>query len=98
MPYMILMHDKPDQGQRRADTRAAHLDYLDANKAKLLAAGALLDDDGAVASGSMYIVDTDDRKEAERFAADDPFHKAGIFSRVTVMRWRKSFFNGQRLV
>ncbi len=98
MPYMILMQDKPEQGKQRAETRNAHLDYLDANKSRLLAAGAVLDDAGAIASGSMYIVDTDDRKEAERFAADDPFHKAGIFAKVTVMRWRKSFFNGQRLV
>ncbi len=46
MPYMILMTDRPDQGALRAKTRAAHLDYLEANSGLLLAAGALIEDDG----------------------------------------------------
>jgi uncharacterized protein YciI len=98
MPYVILMTDKPDQGKLRADTRAVHLDYLDANKHKLLAAGALTEDDGSGGSGSLYIVDTEDRAEAQRFLEGDPFHKVGLFGAVTITRWRKAFFNGSRLV
>ena len=43
-------------------------------------------------------MDTDDRKEAKRFIADDPFTKAGLFEKVTITRWRKAFFNKERLV
>ncbi len=56
-----------------------HIEYLTANKHLLLAAGALIEDDGSGGSGGLLIVDTDDRKEAERFIAEDPFSKAGLF-------------------
>ena len=98
MPYAILTTDKPGGAELRAKTRAAHLEYLTANMEKLLAAGALIDDDGAGGHGGILIVDTDDRKEAEAFIAGDPFAKAGLFEKVTVARWRKAYFNKQKLV
>ena len=98
MPYAIQTRDKAGSSKVRADNRAAHIDYLTANKHKLLAAGALIDDDGTGGSGGILIVDTDERKEAERFAAEDPFTKAGLFEKVTITRWRKAFFNKERLI
>jgi hypothetical protein len=98
MPYAIQTVDKPDSAQLRAATRAAHLEYLTARKHLLLAAGAVIDDDGTGGHGGILIVDTDDRAEAERFIAEDPFTKAGLFQSVTVVRWRKAFFNKERLV
>jgi uncharacterized protein YciI len=96
MPYAIITRDKPDSAQVRAQARRAHLEYLTANKHRLLAAGALIEDDGTGGNGGILIVDTDDRAEAERFIRDDPFTKAGLFERVTVTRWRKAFFNKER--
>jgi uncharacterized protein len=98
MPFAILTVDKPDQLHLRAAKRDEHLAYLTTHKHKLLAAGALIEDDGTGGRGGILIVDTDDRKEAERFAAEDPFTKAGLFEKVTVTRWRKAFFNGERLI
>jgi uncharacterized protein YciI len=98
VPYAILTTDKPDSAELRARTRAVHLEYLTANTHKLLAAGAIIDDDGTGGHGGILIVDTDERKEAEAFIAGDPFTKAGLFEKVTVTRWRKAFFNKQKLV
>ncbi len=98
MPYAIFLTDKPNQGDLRAKTRAVHLDYLGANKHKLLAAGALIEDDGSGGSGSLYIVDTEERKQAEAFLAGDPFQQVGLFGEVTITRWRKAFYNGERLI
>ena len=98
MPYVIQTVDKPNSSQVRSATRAAHLEYLTARKDKLLAAGALIDDDGSGGHGGVLIIDTDDRAEAERFIAEDPFSKAGLFQKVTVSRWRKAFFDKQRLI
>ncbi len=98
MPYLIQLIDKADSASLRAATRDVHLAYLDANKHQLLAAGALIEDDGSGGSGSIYIVDTDSRAEAERFLAGDPFHQVGLFGKVTITRWRKAFFNQQRFV
>ena len=98
MPYAIHTQDKAGAAKLRADTRAEHLEYLTANKHLLLAAGALIDDDGTGGNGGILIVDTDDRKEAERFIANDPFTKVGLFEKVTITRWRKAFFDKKRLV
>jgi uncharacterized protein YciI len=98
MPYAIQTVDKPGTAEMRATTRASHLEYLTRHKDKLLAAGALIDDDGTGGYGGILIVDTDDRAEAERFIAEDPFTKAGLFQKVTVTRWRKAFFNKERLI
>ena len=98
MPFAILTVDKPDHLHLRTSAREEHLAYLTANKHKLLAAGALIEDDGTGGRGGILIVDTESREEAERFAAEDPFTKAGLFEKVTVARWRKAFFNGERLV
>ena len=67
MPYVILTRDRADAGDLRAQVRDEHLAYLDANVDKLLAAGAMIDDDGTGGHGGVIIVDTDDRDEAEAF-------------------------------
>jgi hypothetical protein len=98
MPYAIQTQDKPGSEQVRTANRPAHLEYLTARKEMVLAGGALISDDASAASGGIIIIDTDDRKVAERFAAEDPFTKAGLFEKVTITRWRKAFFNKERLI
>lgn len=98
MPYVIITEDKPGKLALRNEVRAVHVDYLTANQHRLLAAGAQIEDDGTGGSGGVIIVDTDDRKEAEALIAEDPFTKAGLFADIKVRRWRKAFFNFERLV
>lgn len=98
MPYAIQTTDRRDAGDLRARTRDAHIKYLDAHTHKLLAAGALIADDGTGGQGGIYLLDTDDRKEAEAFIASDPFTQAGLFEKVTVTRWRKAYFDKRRLI
>jgi len=97
MPFVIDATDKPDSAALRRDVRPKHLDFLDANAPRLLAAGAKLRDDGETAWGSLYVVDTDDRSVAEEFIRNDPFSKAGLFGKVEITRWRKAFFNFARV-
>ncbi len=98
MPYAIITTDKPNSAELRAKMRDTHVQYLTANMEKLLAAGALTADDGTGGHGGILIVDTDERKEAEAFIANDPFTKAGLFEKVAVSRWRKAYFNKQKLI
>ncbi len=97
MAYAIITEDRPDGGALRREKRAEHLDYLDAHKHLLLAAGARFADDGETPIGSLLLVDTDDRAEAEAFAEGDPFKRAGLFASVTIVPWRKVFFDKQRV-
>jgi uncharacterized protein YciI len=98
MPYAIITIDKPNSLALRNEHRATHLEYLTEHKDRLLAAGAKIDDEGNGGYGGVIIVDTDDRDEAEIFIQNDPFTKAGLFSSIDVVRWRKAFFNFERLV
>ncbi len=98
MPFAIITVDKPNSLALRNQTRAEHLAYLDANKGKLLAAGAKIDDEGEGGYGGVILVDTEDRAEAEAFIQNDPFTKAGLFSGIEVVRWRKAFFNFENML
>jgi hypothetical protein len=98
MPYAIQTTDKPDSGALRTKVRDEHIKYLDANQHRLLAAGAVINDDGTGGHGGILIVDTEVRKEAEDFIAGDPFTRAGLFQKVTVTRWRKAYYNKQKLI
>ncbi|MCD0502146.1 YciI family protein [Bordetella petrii] len=98
MPYIIETFDKPDHQAVRQQHRAAHLEYLEANKHLLLACGAKLHDDGQDAGGGLYVVDLDTREAAEAFIAADPFSQADLFQRVAITRWRKAYVGGQCLL
>jgi len=97
MPYAIIAQDRPDGAEIRRDRRPEHLDYLDANKHLLLAAGAQFADDGTTPVGSILLIDVDDRAAAEQFAANDPFSQAGLFESVKIVPWRKVFFDKERV-
>lgn len=94
MPYIIETFDKPDHQAMRRALRAEHLAFLARNAGRLLACGAKLDDDGGDRGGGLYIVDTDERAEAEALIAADPCAEAGLFERVLVTRWRKAYLGG----
>lgn len=98
MPYMVIADDKPDSAADRARVRNAHVAYLEANLDKLIAAGAKIADDGVTAIGSVYLIDTDSREEAERFVAGDPFMREGVFSGFVATRWRKAILDGRSFI
>ncbi|MEX2298804.1 MAG: YciI family protein [Dongiaceae bacterium] len=90
MQFMIYCLDKPGHAHVRADNRAAHLDYLKSGWiSKVIVAGPLLTEDGNTMIGSLLTMELVDRAEAERFCADDPYNKAGLFASVTVRPWKK---------
>jgi uncharacterized protein YciI len=93
VPYLIETYDKPNHAHVRARVRVRHLAFLEANKERLLACGAKLDDAGELASGGIYILDVEDRGTAEQFISEDPFTQADLFERVVIARWRKAYFD-----
>ncbi len=95
MPYLIDTFDREHTQALRQALRDEHLDFLEANKALLLACGAKLDDDGITGSGSVYIVDVETRQAAEEFINKDPFTKGGLFENIVITRWRKAYLDGQ---
>lgn len=88
MLYVVHCVDKKNYLEVRMENRPAHVEYLKSFGVKLNAAGPTLDDEGNM-NGSVVILDMECREEAEKFAANDPYAKAGLFDSVTISTWKK---------
>lgn len=87
MLIALIARDKPDHLQTRVDNRAAHLAYIE-ETGVVAQAGPLLDQNGEMA-GSLVILDVEDMKAGEAWAAADPYNKAGLFEAVELITWKK---------
>lgn len=87
MPHFALIcRDKPDQLDVRKATREEHLAFLNDYK-DLFIAGPMLENGNPV--GSIVVIEADDLASAQAWAAQDPYAKAGLFSSVEVVEWKK---------
>lgn len=91
MHFVIHCKDKAGNAQVRLDNRPAHVDYLKASADKIVAAGPLLTADGQGMIGSTLILEFANRAEADAWAANDPYAKAGLFESVEITPWKKVF-------
>tara|TARA_B100000029_G_scaffold141397_1_gene136574 strand:+ start:811 stop:1107 length:297 start_codon:yes stop_codon:yes gene_type:complete len=87
MLFVIICTDNPDRGDLRADNREIHLDYLESKGDQLRLGGRTTTSDGESATGSILVVDVESLAEAEAFANNDPFAKAGMFKSVEIRPW-----------
>ena len=93
MLYIMVNEDRTDGQAIRDATREAHLAYLERNKNIVVLAGGTLAEDGRTRTGSVFIVNVTSREAAEKFSADEPFRKAGLFQSVKITRMRRGQWN-----
>jgi uncharacterized protein YciI len=93
MLYLIYGVDGPESGRIRGATRDAHFAYLERHSDILVLGGATLAEDGFTRTGSVLIINVANRAEADAFARDEPFRKAGLFAQHTVTRMRRGQWN-----
>ncbi|SFN43926.1 hypothetical protein SAMN04487859_102212 [Roseovarius lutimaris] len=87
MLIALIARDKPGALQTRLDNRDTHIAYLKSTGV-VSQAGPLLDDDGGMI-GSLVILDVEDMQAARDWAENDPYAKAGLFSGVELIPWKK---------
>ena len=87
MLIALIARDKPGAIETRLANRAAHLDYV-TQTGVVRQAGPLLDKDEQMI-GSLLILEVDDMEAAQRWAAGDPYSKAGLFHDVELIAWKK---------
>lgn len=85
--YLVLCTYGPDALSVRDAAMDDHLSYLRENRDRLRFAGPLLDPDGLTASGSLAIVDTDIRAQAEDYIVNEAFYRAGMFDGLEIIRF-----------
>lgn len=87
MLVVLTCLDKAEHLETRMANREAHLAYAKASAA-LVSGGPFLDGDGKM-YGSMVVLDVESLAEAEAWAANDPYAKAGLFQSVEIRQWKK---------
>ncbi len=87
MLVALIAKDKPDALQTRLDNRSAHLEYIETTGV-VAQAGPLLGD-GDQMIGSLIILDVGNLAQAESWADNDPYAKAGLFESVELIQWKK---------
>lgn len=97
MYYLILCDDKPGCESIRDELRPVRIKWLDRNVDKLIAAGGKVDHENRHVTGGLMIVEAESQAAAEQFATEDPFEAAGLYRHLEVVRWRKVFFDRQRI-
>ena len=90
MYFVISCVDKLGQPELRQDNRSDHLVYLESHAEQIVAAGPTLGDDDAP-NGSVLVMEFDDRAQAQAFADNDPYAKAGVFESVSIKPWKKVY-------
>jgi len=89
MQFMAYCLDKSGALEIRMANRPKHVEYLTSYNDKLLFAGPLLDGEAMI--GSLLVLELADRAEMDKFLANDPYAKAGLFQSVFVHGVRKAF-------
>lgn len=85
MHYLLFYEVVPDYAERRSPHRAAHLQYAEEAVARgeLILGGALADP----IDGAVLLFRGDSPDVPERFAAADPYVRAGLVTRWRVRPW-----------
>ncbi|MGB1425910.1 MAG: YciI family protein [Paracoccaceae bacterium] len=87
MLVALIAHDKANHLDVRTQNRAAHLEYIKGS-GKVAQAGPFLDEDGEMI-GSLIVLEVDSFPDAQNWAQNDPYAKAGLFESVRLIRWNK---------
>jgi uncharacterized protein len=89
MLFVLTGFDRPGDGaQIRRQNRAAHLQFVVENEDKFRYGGALLDDGGKMI-GSLMMVELRDRAALDRFLAEEPYSRAGLFDPYRILETRQ---------
>ncbi len=92
MLFALLCTDKPDSLDLRLHSRPAHVAFLNGLGDSLKLAGPFTDDAGQP-TGSLVIIDAENRSAAQAIAARDPYAIAGLFSSVEIRAWKWAIKN-----
>ncbi len=87
----VLRTAMPGTADARRGLVAEQKKYVAGFGERVIGYGHFLSDDGRDTLGSSFFMQLDDRAAADKFVADEPMSKAGVFGKVEIHRWSNSF-------
>ena len=89
--YAIICFDRPDSARLRDTHRAAHVQFLNANAARIVFGGPLKGTADGPSTGALIVVNCATREEAETLIGADPFHAGNVYESVSIRAFRQVF-------
>ena len=89
--YAIVCYDRPDSASLRDAHRAAHMEFLKTNAAKVVFGGPLKNTPEGPSTGAIIVVNCATREEAEAFIKGDPFQRNSVYESVVVRAFKQVF-------
>jgi uncharacterized protein YciI len=89
--WAIYCWDKPSRASNRRTLLAEQKSYVKNFGDHVIGYGHFVSDDGRDTLGTSFFMQLPDRAAADRFVADEPLNKAGVYQRVEIHRWSNSF-------
>jgi len=89
--YAVICFDRPDSAALRDAHRAAHVEFLNANAARIVFGGPLKSAADGPSTGALIVVDCATRHEADAFIGADPFYRGGVYESVSVRAFKQVF-------
>ncbi len=87
MRWVALFEDKPDGGDIRARFMDAHQAYLQANRGKIVLAGAMRPQPDGKPVGGLWVFEAETRQEVEDLIGHDPFYREGLRAVTRIYAW-----------
>jgi uncharacterized protein YciI len=87
MLFALICTDKPNSLELRQQSRPEHLKFLEGLGSSLKAAGPFTDDEGKP-TGSLVVIEAENRAAVSKIAGRDPYAVAGLFASVEIKPWK----------
>ena len=79
--WAIYCWDKPGMTDKRRALLDEQKDYVKNFGERVIGYGHFMSDDGSDTLGTSFFMQLDDRAAADRFVAEEPMNKAGVYAR-----------------
>jgi uncharacterized protein YciI len=89
--WAIYCWDKPGTAETRHALLAEQKAYVKGFGERVIGYGHFVSDDGRDTLGTSFFIQLHDRAAVDKFIADEPMSKAGVYALVEIQRWSNSF-------
>ena len=91
MLYIVQFTDDPAKSHVRTQQMAAHIEFLDRMRERVLVPGSLREIPTDRPLGGLWIVEAESEEAVREIFAADPFWVNGLRAGVDIYRWNKAF-------
>jgi uncharacterized protein YciI len=83
--FLVLAYDAEGSAEQRELSLDGHLEHIEKNLDRYLAAGPLREPGGSTLIGSFFLVVGDDETDAMNLLNGDPYMQSGLYAEVRVL-------------